>query len=248
MKLLNYTRFSGRILVATLVVVLVSASPSSAAVVDLTEEGDKGGANGALFRQFDPDSATGTGLISSFLRTQAIGTAKGYNTDGNLEFDTKSGLFTRSLQLGEVPKVTIEGTEYREFLLDINEGGGKNTLLSLDVLKIYVEDACDLSGYPGVFGGAVFDLDAGGDNWIKLDSVWNSGGRGGGMMAFLRSDLSAADETKFVYLYCGFGANHPSGGGFEEWAVGKKGPIVPEPAAMCLLAAGFVALCLRRRR
>jgi hypothetical protein len=159
-------------------------------------------------------------VIDSFLRTQESTFEKGYNTDGTLEFDTKGGAFTHSLLLSDVPTVTISGTVYREFLLDTNETGGKiGALLSLDVLKFYVDSSNTLTGYPGSFGPVAWDMDGAGDVVVQMDNNLNSGSGSGDMLMYVPSSAFGADETKYVYLYNEFGTTTPVDDGFEEWAV-----------------------------
>ena len=92
-------------------------------MLDLTAYGAEATANGAILQQTDAQP-TGTGNIRSFVRIQGLcGVEQGYNTDARpLQFnEKKSPQFTRSLTLGDVPIVVVNGTAYREFLLDINE-------------------------------------------------------------------------------------------------------------------------------
>src|SRR5262249_35951199 len=87
-----------------------------------TTAGSCGTIGGAIFQQSTPQP-TGTGVIRSFVRVQGHSDVEqGYNTDARpLQFDeNNSPQFTRSLQLGFVPRVVIKGVAYREFLLDIN--------------------------------------------------------------------------------------------------------------------------------
>jgi len=237
----------GRITLSALLGVLLAVSPAAAMSVDLLRPESNGSIDGTLFLQFDPFSATGTGLIDSFVRVQSTDEESGYNTDGPLEFDTKGGYFTHSLELAAIPIAQYQGNEYREFLLDINEGGGNNSQISLDELKIHLEDVGDLSGYPDIFTAPVYDLDQTGDNWIVLDAGLESGSGGGDVLVLIPNDLFGEDETKFVYLYSKFGVTVPCGGGFEEWAVALGGPIVPEPSAFLLLCTAIPVL-LRMRR
>ena len=240
-----------KIALVSLLGVLVVPLPAAAMTVNLSYLESSESIGGALFLQFDPFSATGTGLIDSFVRVQANGQECGYNTDGPLEFDTKGGYFTHSLLLCDVPVAEYEGGEYREFLLDINEGGGNNSLVSLDELKIHLESAGDLSGYPASFSAPVYDLDEGGDNWIVLDAGLESGSGGGDVLVLIPNDLFGTDETKFVYLYSKFGLNVRSGGGFEEWAVAIGDPFIPEPTTLllfCALSSALLRLRTRPRR
>src|SRR2546426_865918 len=93
---------------------------------DLTSGGVKW-INGAGFATTDVKS-TGTGVLEPFLRLQANGTEQGYNaslSQSLLMPDVKAGTWTHDIQLGDVPS----GGGYYQFLLDINQSGGNNSLL-----------------------------------------------------------------------------------------------------------------------
>lgn len=195
--------------------------------LDLTSHGAIGSINDAIFRQFDAQP-TGTGVINSFVRLQSNKGAvqQGYNTDHrSVQFDENtSPQFTRSLALSAVPTTDIGGIKYREFLLDINQKASQ-PLLSLDEMRIYVGSGPDLYGYDAAthqLAGldAVFDLDAGDDNWIKLDARLNQGSGKGDMLAYIPDSLFQNGGT-YVYLYSKFGVNLTPNAGFEEWAAGK---------------------------
>ncbi|KPK85748.1 MAG: hypothetical protein AMJ81_02975 [Phycisphaerae bacterium SM23_33] len=195
---------------------LLSVSP-----LDLTSPGSYGEINGAFFRQVDPKS-TGTGRIDTFVRMQADGTERGYNTDGVVEFDTKDDEHTHALHLSQVPRINIDGRWYREFFLDINESKS-GALVSLEALQIFLAPAGDLTGYPD-FGGLaelIYDLDAGpqGDAWLKLDASLNSGSGSGDVTVYIPEALFTTADA-YVYFYSEFGQHIPSESGFEEWAVG----------------------------
>jgi hypothetical protein len=227
------------------VITLALAGPSFAGMLDLTTQDASGFINGAFFQQINPQS-TGTGVIDSFVRLQANGTEQGYNTDARpVQFDEKTdATFTHSLLLSDVPKVTINGTVYRQFLLDINEGNGQNQqLLSLDQLKIFQGATGDLNNYPNL-GDQVYDLGAG--NFIGLDYSLNSGSGAGDMFAYI-PDSFFTSANPYVYLYSHFGSEWGSDGtsdaGFEEWAVLKQDttpPVndIPGPATLVFAALG----------
>lgn len=200
--------------------------PSAAPAVDLTTAGAIGEVNGAIFRQFSPQP-TGTGYIDSFVRLQAKGAGtqsqQGFNTDARpLQFDENSSpQFTRSLLLSNVPLVDIGGVKYREFLLDINQKASQ-PYLSLDQLRLYTGGAGNLSQLPGA---AVYDLDAGCDHWVKLNSQLSHGSGSGDMLFYVRDDAFAHGGA-YVYLYSKFGENFMANAGFEEWATGHAGASV----------------------
>ena len=235
-------------------IVLAAATSADAIEVDLTDPNvfATGSINDALFWRFDPNGSTGTGVIDSFVRIQGAGIEKGYNTDGPIDpnMDTKTGLFTHSLQLLQVPKVTIGEVEYREFLLDINEILSKTkSLISLDVLKIHIESSPNMTGYdssPFPFSAPVYDMGTG--NWVKLDAALATGSGDGDMLAFIpESAFTGTDPNMYVYLYSEFGTNEPADGGFEEWAVAES-PLVPEPATLSMLIISGGLLLLKTTR
>ena len=231
-------------LVGLLIIAVVAVSSTHADTLDLTFEGASGTINGARFYQFN-EIPTGTGNIDSFLRIKGFGIQQGYNTDGALEFDTMPGLFTHSIQISDMPIVTIGGTDYREFLLDIDQDGER--ILSLDDIKIYLESAPDINGWPGNFSAPIYDLDTGGDNWIKLDDTLNAGSGHGDMLALIPDSLFSGPESQYIYLYSRFGENSPADNGFEEWAYGSP-PLIPEPATILLLGLGGLALLRKAKR
>jgi hypothetical protein len=53
--------------------------------------------------------------------------------------------------------------------------------------------------------------------------------------------------NNYIYLYSRLGDNLSASDGFEEWAYGVDGPIIPEPATVALLGLGALFL-LRRKR
>jgi hypothetical protein len=228
---------------------LGAAAGAPAATIDLTQN-QTGTLNGALFQRADFRPA-GTGFIDSFVRLQTNNTVEqGYNTSGRpVPFDENtSPNFTRNLTYGQVPTVTFDGTDYKEFMLDINQNNA-NPLLSLDQIRVFTsttgsQTTTDL----GSLGTERFSLDTGGDNLVLLNANLTSGSGQGDM--FLLVPVSAFADTAagdFVYLFSRFGDNNPNNGGFEEWAV----RVVPLPssawAGLAGLAVAGVRWGLRRR-
>lgn len=195
---------------------------------------------------------TGTGVIDSFLRVQQKGAEEGFNTsarpmlcDGRTCDDKTDPNFTRDLLSSSVPVVNINGTNYRQFFLDINEpAGGTQNFLTLDQVEIYVSNTAGLDthtsgppGYGSITGATkVYDMETGaGDNWVNLDYLLVGGGSGWGDMVLYVPDSVAFSSNQYVYLYsefgcggtfvaslsCGNGANrkYASQAGFEEWWV-----------------------------
>jgi uncharacterized surface anchored protein len=204
-----------------------------ATIVDLSTAGAQGTANGALFEQ-TATQPTGTGVIRSFVRVQARGVEQGYNTDARpLQFDeNQSPQFTRSLPIGQLPGVTVNGVSYREFLLDINQKAS-SPLLSLDELRLYVGQAPDLTGYDPTtqtLAGLtpIYDMDGAGDVTVKLNARLSHGSGSGDMFLLIPdSAFTGQSPNGYVYLYSKFGETWGTNGGFEEWAVRSGGSFVP---------------------
>jgi uncharacterized repeat protein (TIGR01451 family) len=197
-------------------------------ILTLATATSSGSLNGALFHEFDPSNSTGTGLINSFVRIDAAGFERGYNTLGATEFDTVSG--SQAIRVSDVPLVSIDNVNYREFFLDANESNG-TPLISLQQLQVFLGSAADLTGYP-TFGGQatkVYDLDVGldGDSRVDINTALFPGSGHGDLLVFI-PDSVFTDPNLFVYFYSAFGATNPptdgfaSDGGFEEWSVGAN--------------------------
>lgn len=220
--------------------------------IPLTSTGDTALIYGAYFRQFgDPVTQTTDTFVS--MDTARGGTdEQGYNTDGQIQFDT---IVSHSVQLGAVPRVTINGANYLEFLLTVNESS-KDSLISLDDLKVFVSSAPNLSGLSvttaSLNGGtvlAVYDLDTelthqasltnARDNWIVLDNKLGSR-KGGDMLFYLPESTVGTDNTQYVYLYSRFGVNNPADGKAESWSYGVGGSVAPATMGATIAASSLV--------
>jgi hypothetical protein len=236
------------VLCAAAAFIVCGGSGVQASVVDLTG-GGSGTVNNAVFA-WTAEQPTGSGVIDSFVRIQSNDDIEqGYNTSFRpVQFDENtSPVFTRDLLLSTVSIVNIGGTDYRQFLLDINQTGS-DPLLSLDELQVFLGSTGGLHDYPTGLGSLIYDLDAGSDSWIVLDASLNSGSGSGDMFAYIPNDLFTG-SNQYVYLYSLFGEHYANNGGFEEWAVlEQNGVPVPEPGILGLLAAGFFGLPLFKRK
>ena len=188
---------------------------------DLTRAtGDRAEINDALFFQNKPDSSSGTGLIQAIVRVQdpggGDGLENGYNSSArpvSYEENTSPN-FTTSLLLSEVPIVTIDGTQYYEFRLDINQLNS-SSLLSLDEVKVYTSAVADGEA-TGLITGSwftsnahqVYDMDGAGNTSVLLDAGLSSGSGSSDMFFYVPlANFGAVDpDDTYVTLYSEFGA------------------------------------------
>jgi hypothetical protein len=128
--------------------------------------------------------------------------------------------------------VNITGSNYRVFLLDINQKAS-SPLLSLDQLQIFVGASGNLTGYSSrALAGlpAIFDLNPDGSNtnWVELNGRLNQGlGKSDlallvpdSLLATAASNLGAASPD--VYIFSRFGDHFATNGGFEQWGVQQQ--------------------------
>jgi len=107
--------------------------------------------DGTFWEVFRPTSSSGTGVFKPFLRVQGNDTEKGYNTDGDIDedFDTKTGTWTHSITLSEIPfnpDSSDVGYSGREFLIDINEKT-RHPTMTVNEYQWWLTRKPDLTGY-----------------------------------------------------------------------------------------------------
>ncbi|HEV8606392.1 MAG TPA: hypothetical protein VGQ99_13550 [Tepidisphaeraceae bacterium] len=230
---------------ATGAVVFSASQAKAETTLDLATSSPQADGTTALFYRTDIQP-TGTGVLQPFVRIQAKPTESGYNTDGAIEFDTKDHAgqnWTHSITLADVPIVTIDGVQYREFILDINESTAQsNRFLSMNELEIYTSNTNVLTSFNtathtfgspvGNITGLVYDMDASGDKLVRMDYSLANGSGSGDMFVYVKSSLFTGTNP-YVYLYSKFGNPDGSDAGFEEWATRTvPTPAVPLPASV----------------
>src|SRR5205823_12913270 len=160
------------------------------------------------------------------------------------------GNFTRSLLLSTVPVITINGTAYREFLLDVNEplSAGKQ-LVTFDQMQLFQSTTGSVFGYaqnPANLGALVYNLDSGGDNTVLIDANLENGSGKSGVFIDVPDALFNDASRPYVVLYAAFGGGALAQGGFEEFTVRGQSAAAPIPlpraASSGLLTLGLIAL------
>jgi hypothetical protein len=175
----------------------------------------------------------------AFVRLRDGGTERGYNSNARpVQFDeVRSHRANHAITLGQVPRRTVDGAHYREFLLDVKESHGRFKL-SVDQVKVFLGDRGDLRGYAnGKLAGLdpVYDLDAGGDVSVLLTGRLHRRFHSDDMALLVpESAFAGATADTFVYLYSKFGglAGARADGLYEEWGLkpdGGGGPIDEPP-------------------
>jgi uncharacterized repeat protein (TIGR01451 family) len=187
------------------------------------------------------NQASGTGLFDPFVRIQGSPTEKGYNTDGAVDFDTKTGTWTHAIKVNAIPVVDCDGAgpgtaTCWELFNDINESNTAKRI-SLNEVEIWFTTNANLVGFvdpAGFPSGATKEYDFSGA--ILINDVNQGSGRGDLRYLVPTAGHTWTADTYFV-LYSKWGttpdtvtaANGTGGwtsdGGFEEWKV-RKAPNV----------------------
>lgn len=214
------------------VFLLIATAPARGTEYNLTAPLSTATDAGVIFNQINPQ-ATGTGLIDSFVQIGQPGgsltTTQAYNTTvNNVLNNGASNNFNHALLLSSVPTVTVSGTLYREFVLDINETGS-TPLLSISDIQVFLTNTGNQN--VGVNGGGklaladstlIYRLDGNGsapqDDSIKMNYSLNHGSGSGDMVMLVPNTLFTAGFNQVV-LYSKFGDPITQDAGFEEWFV-----------------------------
>lgn len=222
--------------------------------------------DGSIFQINDPQSSTGTGVIGPFLRLQANGSEQGYNSSNNANFDTKTGIWTHDLQIGDL-KAALNNPNYVSFLVDVNQTNS-NPNISLDRLQIWASptqisssqsiNTTDSNGnFNGSLGTLLWTLDnpawtGNTDNSILYTDGMSGSGSGDIRFFVPASIFYGLPTAEYIYMYQQWGttSGYQTNGGFEEtYSIGQY--VIPEASSLIplglVMAFGIGLHCLRRR-
>lgn len=246
---------------------VLAAAISGAAhalTIDLSGAGCTGscsgtGSNGTIYQQ-TLTKPTGTGVFQPFLRLDHKDSEEGYNADyGNAtqpNYDEKVGNWTHSIQFEDLTLVDIGGTNYYEFLLDLDEpNSGDKWGISLENVQIF--NSGELSDpFPLLGAGAltaanrIYNMDSNENDAVWLNGALTSGnGQMDMSMFILASAFSGIEAKDYLTFYSKFGqSDWETEGSFEEWGVRSNPSEVPVPGTLGLLGMGVAALGMIRRK
>ncbi len=214
---------------------------------------------GVIFEQ-GGSKGSGVGTFEPFVRIGGNGTEQGYNTDYRpAQFNEKDPAnWWHALSYSRVPIVMIDGAPYREFKLDINQAGGNNSILSLDIVKLYETNDPNIHDYPTAWPTPITILNwaAAGDDYISLDARLGPGLGGSDMSMYVPETMFTRNPDgthvyQYITLYSKFGIQYASNDGYEDWGIIVGAEPTPEPSGLIALvsgATGLAGLALKRRR
>ena len=196
---------------------------------DITGAGDFVNIGGVIFTDA-VNAGSGTGNYNTFLAiSNNSGVEAGFNSDDTPPIDNTNKDIdqakTHTVLLSNLVVVTINGVQYYEIRLDLNEANSDpNAQISLDQFKLYTSTNGAIESTTTLFTqNLIYDMDAGGNVSVLLSDA-GSTGSGTDDYAFLIpvSEFAGLDPTTtYVYLYTQLGAadgaDWNAGATFEEF-------------------------------
>jgi uncharacterized repeat protein (TIGR01451 family) len=204
---------------------------------DITDPGDSTTVDGVIFEDA-ANIGSGTGNYDTFLAlNDNDGTIAGFNSDDSGSIDPSNSNMDASkseaILLGSLTTVWIDGVEYYEIRLDLNEnnkeGEAAKSQISMEAFKIYtstdgtIEDLATLETQ-----NLVYDLDGTEDNTLFLSEESTGSGTDDYAIYIPVSQFEGLDPaTTYFYLYTEMGREEPweENAGFEEFNQQEAGLI-----------------------
>ncbi|WP_210315727.1 SdrD B-like domain-containing protein, partial [Bradyrhizobium sp. cir1] len=208
--------------------------------IDLTAAGSQTTIDGAIFLD-SANIGSGTGNYNTFLALSPTpsqsGNEQGFNSDDtppinstNQDIDQSK---THTVLLSSVPIIVVNGIEYYEFRVDLNEANSNpNGQISLDQFKIYSSTSGTIESTTTLFTqNLVYSMDGSptGDVSLKLSEVSTGSGTDDYAVLVPVSKFAGLDPaTTYMYLYVDMGSlggDYVAAGGFEEWNLQSAGTL-----------------------
>ncbi len=214
-----------KLLQAAFAAVTLLLSAEASADITLTNEGDQGTIDGAIF--YAPISTSQLGNSQTFLDmkdgndagTLAFGFNTTTGTNGSPPAGTNDTDYQPSipdaLLLSDIPIVTIDGVDYREFALAVNQTGGNPTVTLEDLVIREANDPAvtDITAFNAL--GLVYDM-------TSMNAIINDihGGVNIDMLLFV-PDSAFDSNFSHVVMFAGFSNGND---GPERWGASRGGP------------------------
>ena len=179
------------------------------------------------------NTGSGTGNYNTFLAiSDNDGTEEGFNSDDTPGIDPSNANIdhakTHTVKLSDLVIVTVEGVQYYEFRVDLNESNSDpNAQISLDQFKLFSSSNGAIEDKTTLFSqNVIYDMDAGGNVSVLLSDAESSGSGNDDYAVLVPiTEFAGLDPTTtYVYLYVEMGAADPvapdtwdATATFEEW-------------------------------
>ncbi|WP_204115191.1 hypothetical protein, partial [Shimia biformata] len=217
---------------------------------DLEAENTSATIGGVTFLN-SPNAGSGTGNFEPFLATSdeastSDGVSAGFNTvsDSNSDINNSFGnneldkQKTHEVRLVDMPVTVIDGVEYYEIRLDLNESNS-DELITLEEFQIYLSSDGAISTYSDLINPSnatmIYDLDATEDNTLYLAETSTGSGTDDYtvlievslVQAYFDANPGESIEDYYFYLYTELGrpGDYDEEAGFDEWNLQTAGTI-----------------------
>ena len=200
--------------------------------LDITDAGDFGTIGGVIYTDA-VNVGSGTGNYNTFLAiSDNDGDESGFNSDDTPPIDTTNKDIdqakTHTVLLSDLVIVTVDGVQYYEFRVDLNESNNDpSAQISLDAFQLYSSTDGEIVSTTDLFNeNQIYDLDAAGDVSVLLSDASSSGSGTDDYSVLVPVSMFAGLDptTTYIYLYVEMGFADTSGvdtwgvnGTFEEW-------------------------------
>ncbi|MBR1279238.1 SdrD B-like domain-containing protein [Bradyrhizobium sp. AUGA SZCCT0283] len=211
-----------------------------ATIIDLKAAGSSTTIDGAIF-QDSANVGSGTGNYNTFLAISPTpsqsGNEQGFNSDDTTPIDPSNqdigASKTHTVLLSTVPITIVNGVQYYEFRVDLNEANSNpDGQISLDQFKIYSSTSGTIESTTTLFTqNLVYSMDGGpaGDISLQLSEVSTGSGTDDYAVLVPVSKFAGLEPaTTYMYLYVDMGSlggDYVAASGFEEWNLQSAGTL-----------------------